>query len=101
MAAGPYTPTIRGYTKATVLENTDAFVIDRLGFGTMYIEGGNLTGNATGNLTVTDSTNTVTLVTEIIFSGAVVSPSSGTGTATVTISALPPAAIAFQMIVGD
>src|SRR5271170_7808234 len=52
-------------------------------------------GNATGgNLTVTDNTDTVTEVTEIIFVGAAISPPSGTGTATVTIGGSP-TAIAF------
>ncbi len=42
MALGPFTPTIRGYTRATSLEPTDAFELDRIGVGTMYIEGADL-----------------------------------------------------------
>src|SRR5258706_3591679 len=42
MAAGPFTPVIRGYTQATDLHSTDAFVIDRIGVGTMYIEAGDM-----------------------------------------------------------
>jgi len=42
MTAGPFTPTIRGYTRATSLEDTDAFEIDRQGVGTMYIEAADL-----------------------------------------------------------
>ena len=42
MAAGPFTPTIRGYTEATSLQDTDAFELDRLDVGTMYIQAKNL-----------------------------------------------------------
>lgn len=42
MAVGPFTPTIRAYTQATSLEATDAFELDRLDVGTMYIEAGDL-----------------------------------------------------------
>ena len=33
-------PAIRDYTQATFLEPTDAFVIDRIGVGTLYVEAG-------------------------------------------------------------
>jgi hypothetical protein len=35
-------PLFRDYTEATTLHPTDAFVLDRIGFGTMYIEADNL-----------------------------------------------------------
>ena len=60
-----------------------------------------LQGKAAGNATliVTDLTDTVTNVSEIIFSGATVSPSSGTGNATVTIGSGQSAV--FVMTPGD
>lgn len=42
MAVGPFTPTIRAYTEATSLLDTDAFELDRLDVGTMYIQAKNL-----------------------------------------------------------
>ncbi len=39
-------PQIRAYPQATVLDPTDAFVLDRIGTGTMYIEGLNLIAGA-------------------------------------------------------
>ena len=42
MAFPPNTvpPTIRAYVQALNLQPTDAFIIDRIGTGTMYVEAG-------------------------------------------------------------
>jgi hypothetical protein len=73
--------------------------IDRLvlqlndAFNALQGKSGNITE---GNLTISDLTDEVTAVTLVIFSNAIVSPTSGTGTATVTV----PSAI-FVMTPGD
>lgn len=73
-------PAIRDYPQATSLQSTDAFVIDRVTQGTMFIEGINAS-----NLTVTDGTHTVTGVNNIDFiAGATVGGS--TPNATVSVS---------------
>ena len=89
------TPTFRSYPQVNSLLPSDLFVFDRLGQGTLGIEAINFTGSSgptgptgpeSGNLIVQDTLgNVVTDVDNIIFAGGLtVSPTSGTGTATVT-----------------
>lgn len=71
---GPFVvpaPYIRGYPQATVLQPTDAFVIDRENVGTMFIEGDNIGGG--GGLT----DGTYINGTIIISNGVIVTVSPG------------------------
>lgn len=102
------TPTFRSYPQVNSLLPSDLFVFDRLGQGTLGIEAINFTGSSgptgptgpeSGNLIVQDTLgNVVTDVDNIIFAGGLtVSPTSGTGTATVT----PPTNTYFMFRSGD
>lgn len=67
-------PNIRDYPQAFTLENTDAFVMDRIGVGTLFIEGDDIGGGGGGAVTVP------MVAAEAIFAGAFVNIFSNSGT---------------------
>lgn len=96
-------PLFRQYPETTVLQPTDAFVIDRIGVGTLYIEGQNVETGGGNNLAVLDEGTQITpAATSMNFVGDGVTATAVGSAVTVTIpGGSTSAVIAFRYDTSD